>query len=81
MMSQARRNRGLCALLLMVAGSALLTGCQTQMGGMTLPSAYYLRDDTQYFPAGSEDMLVNQKRALAEYRAEQNALKEGVNAP
>ncbi len=81
MISQARQSRSLCAILLAVAGSALLSGCQTQIGGQTLPSAFYLRDDIQYFPAGPEDLLPNQKRALAEYRAEQEALRQGLNTP
>ncbi|MEZ5950968.1 MAG: hypothetical protein R3C12_17490 [Planctomycetaceae bacterium] len=49
------------------------------IGGQTLPSAFYIRDDIQYFPAGPEELLPNQERALAEYRAEQEALREGVN--
>lgn len=46
-----------------------LSGCQTQMGGQTLPSAHYLRDDVQYFPPGPEQQLSNQRQALEEYRA------------
>ena len=46
-----------------------LSGCQTQMGGQTLPSAYYLRDDVQFFPAGPEQQLPNQRQALEEFRA------------
>jgi len=61
-------------MLLSVTATAALTGCQTEMGGQTLPSAFYLRDDVQYFPHGPEDLLPNQKRALAEYRAERNAV-------
>ncbi len=29
---------------------ALLTGCQTWVGGMTLPSGHYLKHPPQYFP-------------------------------
>ena len=46
-----------------------LCGCQTQMGGQTLPSAYYLRDDVQFFPAGPERQLPNLRQALEEYNA------------
>lgn len=53
-----------------LAGGAL-SGCQTTIGGQTLPSAYYLQDDVQFFPAGPEFLLPNQKRALDEYRAQQ----------
>ncbi len=47
------------------------TGCQANMGGQTLPSGYYLRDDVQYFPAGPEERLSNQRRALEQYKLEQ----------
>ena len=46
----------------------LATGCQTSVGGQTLPSAFYLEDDTQYYPAGAEFKLANQKERLDEYR-------------
>ncbi|NOX56628.1 MAG: hypothetical protein GXP27_19725, partial [Planctomycetes bacterium] len=47
-----------------ISGAALvmgiaLTGCQTSIGGQTLPSAYYLEDDVQYFPTGPEFLLTN----------------------
>jgi len=35
----------------------LFTGCQTSIGGQTLPSAYYLRDDVQYHTKGPEFKL------------------------
>ncbi len=76
----ARVNRCFCAGMLGVIASAALTGCQTNMGGQTLPSAFYLRDDVQYFPAGPEELLPNQERALAEYRAEQEALRTRIDA-
>src|SRR5262245_29091791 len=31
-------------------GLCLFTGCQTWMGGMTLPSGHYLEHPPQYFP-------------------------------
>ena len=53
---QTRRfdRRGFSRGLLAVAaiGGLSLTGCQVDVGGQTLPSAYYLQDDIQYFPAG-----------------------------
>lgn len=52
--------------------SATSSGClQTTIGGQTLPSAYYLDDDVQYFPTGPEQKLANQIRALERYKAEQ----------
>jgi hypothetical protein len=52
----------------LLAGLALgglgLTGCQVDVGGQTLPSAYYLQDDIQYFPAGPEFKLSKEAAAL-----------------
>ena len=45
------------------AGLAV-TGCQVDIGGQTLPSAYYLQDDIQYFPAGPEFKLSKEAAAL-----------------
>lgn len=50
-----------------------LSGCQTTMNGQTLPSARYLRDDVQFFPAFDEFKLPNQVRAIEEYNAQQAA--------
>jgi hypothetical protein len=41
------RNLSLAGLGLGLAG---LTGCQTWVGGMTLPSGHYLEHRPQYFP-------------------------------
>lgn len=54
--------------------SSLSMGCfQTSVGGQTLPSAYFLDDDVQYFPAGPETKLANQIRAIEQYKLEQRA--------
>lgn len=54
-------------------------GClQTNIGGQTLPSAYYLDDDVQYFPMGPETKLSNQIRALERYKVEQQATEAGA---
>ncbi|NBT12630.1 MAG: hypothetical protein EBS56_03425 [Planctomycetia bacterium] len=47
-----------------------LTGCQVDVGGQTLPSAYYLQDDIQYFPAGPEFKLAKEAAALKAYKNE-----------
>ncbi len=47
-----KRSAGLALGGLLI--SASLCGCQTTIGGQTLPSAHYLEDDIQYFPAGEE---------------------------
>ena len=62
------------AFLLSSLGSV---GClQTNMGGQTLPSAYYLDDDVQYFPKGPETKLANQIRALERYKVERDGFQE-----
>ncbi len=50
-------------------------GCQSTIGGQTMPSATYLLDDVQYFIAGPEDRLPNQRRVIADYnlKRQQNA--------
>ncbi|SFI97757.1 hypothetical protein [Planctomicrobium piriforme] len=57
-----------------------LCGCQSNIGGQTLPSAYYLRDDVQFFPAGPEFLLPQTVKAHEDYRAAQ-ALAAESNAP
>ena len=61
------RILGLAAVA--VAGISL-TGCQVDVGGQTLPSAYYLQDDIQYFPAGPEFKLSKEAAALKAYKKE-----------
>ena len=53
-------------VMLLVAAAAVTfqTGCQVDVGGQTLPSAYYLQDDIQYFPAGPEFKLSKEAAAL-----------------
>jgi hypothetical protein len=50
-----------CAGLLAACG---LTGCQVDVGGQTLPSAYYLTDDVQYYQEGPEFKLAREAAAL-----------------
>jgi hypothetical protein len=71
---------------LLVLGCAAVcassVGCQTTIGGQTLPSAYYLRDDLQYFPPGPEFKLTRQVQALEEYKLRQQGIGlEGEAAP
>ena len=58
---------GLCAV---ITGALSATGCQVDVGGQTLPSAYYLQDDIQYFPAGPEFKLSKEAAALKAYSKE-----------
>ena len=59
-------------ILLAFSGLASLplTGCQVDVGGQTLPSAYYLQDDIQYFPAGPEFKLAKEAAAQKAYKKE-----------
>ncbi len=52
-----------------------LTGCQTSVGGQTLPSAYYLRDDVQFFPAGPEFLLTNKVQAIEQYNLDREGFQ------
>jgi hypothetical protein len=55
--------RGVAGLL--VAGSlALATGCQTWLGGMTLPSSHYLQDNPDYIPKGPSFPLEREAAAM-----------------
>lgn len=56
--------------LVLAGGIAPSVGCQVSIAGQTLPSPYYLMDDVQYFPAGSENKLANETAASKKARAE-----------
>lgn len=64
------------ALLLLAVGS---TGCQSSIGGQTLPSPYYMDDDVQFFAPGPEFKLSNEAAAMKAREAE--AALEGATAP
>ena len=52
------------------------TGCQVDIGGQTLPSPWYLKDDIQYFPPGPEFKLSREaaaQKAFKENEAEVEA--------
>ncbi len=75
-----RKDRGkravrLAALSLLLAG---LTGCQTWVGGMTLPSGRYLEHPPQYFPPSPEFPL---DRELATMKAQQAQINPTVPVP
>ena len=59
--------------------SLAFTGCQVDVGGQTLPSAYYLQDDIQYFPAGPEFKLSKEAAAQKAYKKEIGAEGCGGN--
>ncbi len=68
-----------CRLRTVLLGIGLLviicaTGCQVDVGGQTMPSAYYMTDDVQYFPPGPEFKLAREAAAMSEH-AEEEALR------
>lgn len=69
----------LLALSALLASTAVLTGCQTTIGGQTLPSPDYLTDDVQYFPAGPEFRLTNQVEASRKQAADTQTLESTGN--
>ena len=72
MNSQKKQNTFVSLILAASFGMGMMcsTGCQVSVGGQTLPSAYYLRDDVQYYQKGPEFKLAQEAAALKEARAE-----------
>ncbi|REJ66396.1 MAG: hypothetical protein DWQ31_15140 [Planctomycetota bacterium] len=67
-----KRNKlGGTSFAALALATLALTGCQVNVGGQTLPSPYYLSDDIQFFPSGSEFPL--EREAAAIQQARQNA--------
>jgi hypothetical protein len=62
----------LASALLVPAG---LAGCQSDPGGQTLPSPYYMTDDVQYFPHGAQFKLSKEAAAMKAAAEEQAATK------
>lgn len=55
---------------IMLLSCLATTGCQVSVGGQTLPSAYFLKDDIQYQPKGPEFKLTREAAALKEASAD-----------
>lgn len=77
MKTTAGRPGILLSLAAVIASSALFTGCQTTIGGQTLPSPDYLSDDVQYFPAGPEFKLTNQVAASKKQAEDKKRMQQG----
>ena len=78
-MASQKSNKAFAAVLLSVTVASVLgsaTGCQVSVAGQTLPSAYYLYDDIQYFPAGPENKLANETAALKAAREQAKAAQQ-----
>ncbi len=63
--SKRKTTWKLVAALLWPA-AMLLAGCQSEMGGQTLPSPWYLTDDVQYYAPGPEFKLAREAAAMKE---------------
>jgi hypothetical protein len=76
-MNSRRPHRLLSVALggLLVIGSLACTGCQVSIGGQTLPSAYYMQDDIQYFPKGPEFKLSREAAAIKAARLGNTAVR------
>ena len=64
---------GICCRSLLLGLGVLplaVTGCQSTVGGQTLPSANFLEDDIQFFPAGPEFQLSRQVEEIQRYNLE-----------
>jgi hypothetical protein len=66
-----RRTLRKLLLALGLLASVGLTGCQVETGSQTLPSPYYMTDDVQYHPAGSEFKLSKEAAAMKAYNQDQ----------
>ena len=65
----------LCGIGLATALSS--TGCQGIYNGQTLPSPWYISDDIQYFPPGTEFKLAREAAAMKAYKADVQAAQAG----
>lgn len=70
-------RKALLKLSLLLCGAMGLltftTGCQVDVGGQTLPSPYYMKDDVQYFAPGPEFKLSREAAAIQQAKAQQQA--------
>jgi len=76
--NRGRRLRKLFGLLALTAVSGGLTGCQTWVAGLTLPSGHYLEHQPQYFAPSPPFPL---SRELAQQEAVWSAPLPGAGLP
>ena len=54
---------------LVVPAALLVTGCQSDYAGQTLPSPFYIYDDVQYYAPGPGFKLAREAAAMEEQAA------------
>ena len=83
MLQSNLRKRPRARLLLVLGAFSALgtTGCQIDVGGQTLPSPYYLKDDIQYFPPGPEFKLAREAAAQQAYKEDQALEQDNQMTP
>ncbi|MCR5164080.1 MAG: hypothetical protein K6C40_08700 [Thermoguttaceae bacterium] len=59
---------GIIFAICLFAALAATVGCQSYIGGQTLPSGYYLSDDIHYASPGPRNNLQNESAKLREGR-------------
>lgn len=64
--SESKQTPWWKAAMLTLPAALLLTGCQVEMAGQTLPSPYYLTDDVQYYAPGPGFKLAREAAAQKE---------------
>jgi hypothetical protein len=79
-MNTKRLGRWLCTAGCGLALAAL-TGCQTWVAGMTLPSGHYLQHPPQYFGPGPAFPLTNELTRMEEQQATLPTPAPGVAPP
>jgi hypothetical protein len=74
-----KRNRVWQVGLLTVVGLAapLLSGCQTNVAGMTLPSGYYLEHPPQYFPPSPSFPFARELASMEAQANQANQAEQG----
>jgi hypothetical protein len=71
MMNQTNSKKSAARKLFLAClapAALLLTGCQVEMAGQTLPSPWYLTDDIQYYAPGPEFKLAREAAAMQEQK-------------
>ena len=78
MKSIVSKGRAALAVLVLAALTiAPLVGCQVTRNGQTLPSPYYLDDDIQYHPSGTEFQYQQEVDYMNKINAERAAAANG----